>query len=286
MASTAKPLHVSLTYGLESPHEFANAEKIMRKIIILVFLVGLAVNSLQASTAGKSAYVSKQEQADALYEKAQYSQAFRSYLTLAKQGDSFAQYRVSYMYLEGQGHEEDIVEAFAWATLAAQNRSDPLIDYRDTVARLVPRDQQPKAMRKLDYYMRKWGNRQLASDMITQTKRELKDCTGSRLGTRCEEVYAAQMPKFWGINPGSGSEAESVGGSNTQSGSRSSVIGNQPGAPQRDVDYYQGLRQRITELNNYIGQNSGTVELGEFEVVEDEKDTEKAAEKSDGGIQQ
>lgn len=247
----------------------------MRKLsvfVALLALLSLSFSPLQASTSKKSTYVSKQQQADQLYANGKYSEALSNYLRLAKQGDSFSQYRVSYMYLQGQGREADIVEAFAWAYLAAQNKQDPLIDYRDTVSRLVPKDQQNKAMRKLDYYMRKWGNRQLASDMITKTKRELNDCTGSRLGTRCEEVYAAQMPKFWGINPGSGgAEVEPIGGSNTASGSRSSVIGNQPGAPQRDVAYYQGLRQRIDELNQYIGQNSGTVELGEFQVVEDEK---------------
>jgi hypothetical protein len=250
----------------------------MQKIILYIALICLAATPLQASTSKKSAYVSKQDQADQLYASSKYVEAFRNYLILAKQGDAFSQYRVSYMYLEGQGHESDIVEAFAWSYLAAQNKSDPLIDYRDTVSALVPKDQQNKAVRKIDYYMRKWGNRKLASDMITQTKRELKDCTGSRLGTRCEEVYAAQMPKFWGINPGNGSEVESVGGSNAPSGSRSSIIGNQPGAPQRDVAYYQGLRERINELNRYIGENSGNVELGEFQVVEDEQKTRNSDE--------
>jgi hypothetical protein len=240
----------------------------MHKIIVLMLLASLAPSPAEARTAQKSSWVSKQEQADALYEKASYSDAFRSYLALAKKGDSFSQYRVSYMYLEGQGQETDIVEAFAWAYLAAQNNQDPLVDYRDTVSQLVPPEDQKRAMRKLDYYMRKWGDRKLASDMITTTKRELNECTGSRLGTRCEEVYAAKMPKFWGINPGNGSEVESVGGSSAASGSTSGAIGNSSGAPMRNVEYYQGLRQRINELNSYIGQTSGNVELGEFEVVE------------------
>ncbi len=243
----------------------------MRTFLMIAVLALSVISASPTEAAKKSAYVSKQEQADQLYAKARYPEALKLYLQLAKQGDSFSQYRVSYMYLEGQGHEENIVEAFAWSYLAAQNKSDPLVDYRDTVAKMVPRDQQRKAMRKLDYYMRKWGNRQLASDMITQTKRELNECTGSRLGTRCEEVYAAQMPKFWGMNPGNGNEMESVGGSASASGSHSSIIGNQPGSPQRDVAYYQGLRQRIDELNRYIGENSGTVELGELQVLEEGK---------------
>jgi hypothetical protein len=250
----------------------------MRKVILFITMVYLAISPLQASTSSKSTYVSKQEQADKLYAGGKYTEALKSYLSLAKQGDSFAQYRVSYMYFEGQGHESDIVESFAWAYLAAQNKSDPLIKYRDTVSAMVPENQQNKAVRKIDYYMRKWGNRKLASDMITQTKRELNDCTGSRLGTRCEEVYAAQMPKFWGINPGNGSEAESVGGGSAKSGTVSSDTGNAPGSPTRDVAYYQGLRARIDELNRYIGENSGTVELGEFQVLEGEQEKSHSEE--------
>ena len=239
---------------------------------VLFALAFLAVEPLQAKTSQKSAYVSKQEQADQQYANGKYTEAMPNYLRLAKQGDAFSQYRVSYMYLQGQGRETDIVEAFVWATLAAQNRADPLIDYRDTVARLVPSDQQKKAMRKLDYYMRKWGNRKLASDMITATQRELNKCTGSRLGSRCEEVYAAEMPKFWGINPGNGSESPAdVGGGRAQSGSVSSDIGMEPGGPSRDVAYYQGLRKRIDELNRYIRENSGTVELSDLRVVEDDE---------------
>ena len=250
----------------------------LHKTLTLVALLFLAVSPLHANTSKKSSYVSKQEQADQLYASGKYNEALRLYLSLAKQGDSFSQYRVSYMYLEGQGHESDIVEAFAWSYLAAQNKADPLIDYRDTVAKMVPGNKQPKAMRKVDYYMRKWGNRKLASDMITQTKRELNDCTGSRLGTRCEEVYAAQMPRFWGINPGNGNEMESVGGTSSQSGSRSSEMGSEPGSAARDVAYYQGLRARIDELNRYIGENSGQVELGEFQVLEDAKQAESNEE--------
>ena len=238
-----------------------------KPIMIMLMLAGVLL-PLQA--VGKSSYQSSQEAADKLYTNKNYKEALRQYLRLAKKGDHFSQYRVSYMYLEGQGHEEDIVEAFAWAYLAAQTRQDELLDYRDTVSQLVPADKQNKAMRKLDYYMRKWADRELASVMITQTKRELHECTGSRLGTRCEEVYAAKMPRFWGVNPGSGNEAESVGGSNTASGSRSSVIGNEPGGPSRDVAYYQGLRDRINVLNQYIGENTGNVQLGELQVVDEE----------------
>ena len=109
----------------------------MPKTIIFAALVCLAVTPLQISAAKKSAYVSKQEQADQLYDQGKYNEAFST------------------------------------------------------------------------------------CDMITTTRYELRECTGSRLGTRCEEVYAAQMPKFRGINPGNGSD--NVGGSASRSGSRSSA---------------------------------------------------------------
>jgi hypothetical protein len=36
------------------------------------------------------------------------------------------------------------------------------------------------------------------------------------------------------------------------------------------VDYYKQLRASIRDMNRYIEENSGTVNLGEFNVLEDE----------------
>lgn len=237
---------------------------------VLLALMLLAFSAcVLAATASR--YQQAQREADSLYDAGKHDKALKAYLKLAKKGDSFSQYRVSYMHLQGLGDEEDVVEAFAWAYLAAQNRQKELIEYRDAVSGLVPEKHQRKAERRVDYYMRKWGNRAIADDATRGARHELRSCTGSRLGTRCEEVYAMEMPKFWNINPGRGGGSGGDGGSAAPSGSVSSAHGNGAGGSTRDMAYYQELRARIRALDQYIGEHSGSVELGEFEVLEDDE---------------
>lgn len=197
-------------------------------------------------------------------------------MPLAKKGDSFSQYRISYMYLEGQGTEVNLVESYAWAYLAAQNRQKELVEYRDKVGSLVPEKEHRKALRRVDYYTRKWGNLAIADDAVKGARSELRNCTGSRVGSRCNEVYAAEMPSFWGINPGQGGGSAGDGGSASASGAVSSGT-HGGGGSARDMAYYQKLRDSIRALNRHIEENSGTVEIGEFEVIE------PAADKDQGG---
>jgi len=232
--------------------------------LFFMFMVGEAAAAAQVSK-----YHALQQQADALYAKGEYQQAMKQYLSLAKKGDTFSQYRVSYMYLEGQGTESDLIESFAWAFLSAQNYQKDLVQYRDTVSSLIPEDQQRKATRRVDYYMRKWGNRAIAQEAVDGARRELRDCTGSRLGTRCDEVYAAQMPTFWGVTPGNGSNPGGGeggdGGSASASGSVASANGNGAGGPSQDVRYYQALRQKIRDMNQYIEETNGSVTITDMD---------------------
>jgi hypothetical protein len=216
----------------------------------------------------ESQYHAWQKEADSYYEKGDYSAAYKKYLNLAKKGDSFSQYRVSFMNLQAQGvKSEDIVEAFAWSVLAAQNGQPDLVKYRKAVSAMVPENQRRKAERKIDYYMRRWGNIAIAQDAIVGARKQTRDCTGSRLGMRCDEVYAAQMPTFWSTNPGLGDGSD--GGSAAPSGSVSAAQTGVGGRDGRDLAYYQALRDQIATLNRYIEENTGKVEIGELEVIED-----------------
>ena len=230
--------------------------------LLFLLMVGEAAAATQVSK-----YHALQQQADALYAKGEYQQSMKQYLSLAKKGDTFSQYRVSYMYLEGQGIESDLIESFAWAFLSAQNNQKDLVQYRNTVSSLIPENQQRKATRRVDYYMRRWGNRAIAQEAVDGARRELRDCTGSRLGTRCDEVYAAQMPTFWGVTPGDGSNPGSLGdgGSGAAPGTVASANGNGLGGPSQDVRYYQALRQKIRDMNQYIEETNGSVTITDID---------------------
>lgn len=205
--------------------------------------------------------------ADKAYTAGRYGSALKTYLRLAKKGDPFAQYRSSYMHLVGEGVDPDTLTAYAWAVLAAESGNPHLVAYLEQVTARVPDAQRKEANRLADDYMREWGRVALAIEARRKAIRELRSCTGSYLGKRCEEVYAVQMPKAFSIQPGDGSGAD--GGSASRSGTVSAATGGAGGAV-RDVEHYQELRAYAAELDRFIEQNAGTVEVRELGVQEPE----------------
>ena len=151
----------------------------MRNILILLIFIAIGFARFGLANEPAARYQKAQIEADQLYNEGHYSKAFKQYRNLAKKADVFSQYRVSYMYLMGQGVEEDLPEAFAWAVLAAQNRDEQLRAYRDTVKDLVPVKERRKAQRKADYYFRRWGKIGLADEARKQATTELRNETPS-----------------------------------------------------------------------------------------------------------
>jgi len=246
----------------------------MRVCVIFSLALCLAMPVLVFATEA-SVTTPEQQQADDVYARADYPAAMKQYLALAKEGDYFAQYRVSYMYLEGQGLQPDLVEAYAWAAVAARKGQIELLRYRDTVGSLVPEDQRRNAARTAEYYNRKWGKDDSDYAYERSVRSEMRRCTGSRLGSRCEDVEAMDMPQFWAIQSAS---SEGGGGTAKASGSTSVSTVHGKGTP-RDVAYYQKLRENLREMNHSIGESAGRVEVHEMQTPDESPpppDEEKA----------
>lgn len=62
--------------------------------------------------------------ADDLYDNKEFDKAFQAYKNLATIGDAFSQYRLGYMYLNGEGVKVDYAKAVAWMRVAANNSPD------------------------------------------------------------------------------------------------------------------------------------------------------------------
>jgi len=229
--------------------------------LALAFVLPIAVSADAKDKDQKTA-----EQADAAYEQKKYSRAMKGYEQLARKGDSFSQYRLSYMNLLGEGVDINYPEAFAWAVLAAESKDEQLEKYFNEVKARVPEDQHDQAQKLAEDYLYRWGRMALAIEARRKADEQLRSCTGSRLGTRCDEVYALQMPKFWKINPG-----DEPAGATAASGSVSESPTGSGGAT-RDAEHYAELREARDQLDQYISNNAGTVELGEFEVIEPQPD--------------
>jgi hypothetical protein len=170
------------------------------------------------------------------------------------------------MYLEGQGLEPNLVEAYAWAAVAARKGQTELLRYRDTVGSLVPEDQRRKAVRTAEFYHRKWGKDASDYEYDRSVRNEMRRCTGSRIGARCEDVESMDMPQFWAIQQAGGSEGG--GGTAKASGSTSTSVVHGTGTP-RNVAYYQQLRASLRQMDGSIGENAGRVEVHEIEPVDE-----------------
>lgn len=151
----------------------------MRQPALLSFLA--IISSLILLPAAQADYTPAQEEAARLYQQGEYEDAYRKYRKLARDGDSFSQYRLSYMHLTGQGRKVDVIESLAWSVLAAQGRQEELVDYMHALAGMVPEDQRKKAGRKINSYMHKWGNGSDSDSSGSGTRASEAQCTGFRL---------------------------------------------------------------------------------------------------------
>jgi hypothetical protein len=151
------------------------------RLLAIALTFFCALGSMPTSLA--AAATSEQDKAAALYQRGDYDTAYKQYQQRARNGDTFAQYRVSYMTLMGIGTRPDVVESMAWAVLAAEGDDASLDDYQAAVAAMVPADKRRKAEKQADYFLRRWGkDEDYGSDRVEHSG---GGCTGSRLAENC-----------------------------------------------------------------------------------------------------
>ena len=186
----------------------------MNKRLTTTLLAGLLCAITVAPLCAKPSTVAeRKDEAASLYDNGEYSAAYKQYLKLAKEGDTFAQYRVSFMKLKGLGTREKVSEAMAWAVVASKSGDADLVSYRNAVAELVPVKKRKSAERKANSYLRRWGPEDESADDSTPVGASGVECTGSRLYRNCysqapktmvriswSEDHSADSNKFDNVN--------------------------------------------------------------------------------------
>jgi len=168
------------------------------RLAMLLLAAVFSVSSLSPNAALASTVPEQKDEAAQLYDSGEYKSAYKQYLKLAKDGDTFAQYRVSYMRLTGLGTKEKVSEAMAWAVLASQSGDTELKKYRDTVATMVPADERKSTERKATNYVRRYGDENALDDAAPVGATGL-ECTGSRLMRNCKsQARAPTVHISWG----------------------------------------------------------------------------------------
>jgi hypothetical protein len=164
-----------------------------RAALITLLLTSLLLAAPLTADAGRDGW---RYEATTLYESGDYAAAYKRFLKLGKKGDAYSSYRVSYMLLNGQGTDEDVIESLAWAAVAAQKGNEHLRSYQDAVAAMVPEKKRKKAQSKADYYVRRWGEKEDSG-----SRRPRGECTGSRLSANCTPETSSSIWIRWTKNP-------------------------------------------------------------------------------------
>ncbi|MBV34758.1 MAG: hypothetical protein CMP47_04790 [Rickettsiales bacterium] len=126
-----------------------------------------------------------EKKADEYFEQGDFQAAFKQYLSLAKYGDKYSQYMVSFHYLNGLGVEKDIHQAYGWASLARRSPSPEIKRFYQEVEQAVPDAETQQAEKvKIELY-EQYSDLAIAMNLKKMIRNTLPECTGSRIRGNC-----------------------------------------------------------------------------------------------------
>lgn len=134
--------------------------------------------------------VRTQAKVETLYERGDYKRAHFIYSNeLARQGDKYAQYMTGYMYLMGQGVDQDRVRASAWYRIAAERRAPEFMAVRDQVLRTLSDDQRAKSDALYVELRKEYSDLVIIMGLLDEDIESMKVArTGSRLSGNSSAV--------------------------------------------------------------------------------------------------
>ena len=175
-----------------------------------------------------------QQTVEVLYSNKEYKRCLFIYKNeLASIGDKYAQYMVGFMYLHGQGVEQNRPAALAWYRLAAEREEQAIIQARNSLFDSMSHEEVVESNRIYAELWRELGDNRLLLDLIKQDLAILNERTGSRVGRSS-------------ISP-------------------VTIVGGADGAPATDA-YYDRVRARMDGRLSYLKTN---VEIIDLDLDED-----------------
>jgi len=131
-----------------------------------------------------------QAKVESLYERGDYKRAHFIYSNeLAPQGDKYAQYMTGYMYMMGQGVDEDPVRASAWYRIAAERRGPEFMAVRDQVLQNLNDEQRARSDELYVELRKKYSDLVIIMELLVEDLDTLKTArTGSRLSGNASSV--------------------------------------------------------------------------------------------------
>ena len=132
------------------------------------------------------------EEGGRLYRRGRYEEALPLLLVAAKKGFKWEQARVSFLYQQGYGTEQDVEAAVAWLGVAARGDTTPEIRgrFKEIWAR-IPEQHRPHFEAIIDEYEKRYGNK--ANGTFCKNRLELFGGHSKKRILECEFVGSDRL---------------------------------------------------------------------------------------------
>lgn len=163
---------------------------LLKQTLVLVSLILFTTITSANETLFNLPRVEKdaEQKADEYFEQGNYKAAFNQYLSLAKYGDKYSQYMVSFHYLNGLGVEKDALQAYGWASLARRSQSDEIKSFYQQVEQVIPDNDKQKAETIKVELSEKYSDLAIAMNLKKRIRNTIPECTGSRIRGNCSFI--------------------------------------------------------------------------------------------------
>ena len=134
----------------------------------------------------------KLEKANHNFDEGDFESAKSSYLDLAYLGHKYSMYRLAIMLERGLGEKSNLIESWAWASLAAENgTSISLTKYAQDLWQQLPEADRVEALARRKALARTYSDVAVVVRLDRKLEQQLKSGVGSRVGagTASVKVY-------------------------------------------------------------------------------------------------
>ena len=143
-------------HGAQEPAQAAASERQVEEVVVTETPIKANIPTVELIQATYEA----RYKGGRLYRLGRYEEALPLLLVAAKKGFKWDQARVSFLYQQGYGTEQDVEAAVAWLGVAARGETTPEIRgrFKDLWVR-IPEEHRPHFEAVIDEYEKRYGNK-------------------------------------------------------------------------------------------------------------------------------
>lgn len=195
------------------------------------------------------------------YDARHYTSAMEKFRRAAHWADKVAQYNLGVMHLHGQGTEPDSARAWAWFELAAERNYPHMVEVAEALWDVLDESQRERARNiHEDELLERFGDAAAVPRTARHMRSQQRGATGSRVGFRSGMLRVIEVEDVY-LTPAMSTKVSASG----------RVFSGSEYYDPAKFDFYNVL---AAESTLFEAEQRGEVRLGDFELINDETDTD------------